>query len=122
MKRCTDNPNDVSIPSALSILSLQLVSNPNELKGEFEPLNCKSKRYPFPSAWLIVWLFLLLCHHVSAREHFPPSDGNSEQSSTQTVDYGLDPNSIHQFIHELNVIRLEDTVIKNHSLTSSTTH
>lgn len=108
-----DNPNDINIPSALSILSLRSVSIPNELKGEAEHSGFKSKRYIFPSAWVTVLLFLLLCHHVSAGELFQRSTYHSEQMVTPIADYRLanllESDSVRQFINELNVTMLEDT-------------
>ncbi|RTR40134.1 hypothetical protein EKG38_05260 [Shewanella canadensis] len=107
-----DNPNDVNIPSALSILSLQSVSSPNELKGEVEHSGFKSKRRIFPSAWLSVLLFLLLCHHVSASELFQRSTSRSEQLVTSMTDYRLanllESDSVRQLINELNMSRLAD--------------
>ncbi len=112
MKRLIDNPSDANIPSALSILSLQSVSNPNELKGEFEALGCISKRCSFPSAWLTLLFFLLLCHHVSASEIFQRSSYRSEQPVTPMRDSRLanllESDSVRQLINELNVTRLED--------------
>ncbi|ABV38436.1 hypothetical protein Ssed_3832 [Shewanella sediminis HAW-EB3] len=107
-----DNPNDVNIPSALSILSLRSVSSPNEFKGEAEHSVFKSKRRIFPSAWLTVLLFLLLCHHVSAGELFQRSTYRSEQSVTSMadsrVDNLLESDSVRQLINELNVTKLKD--------------
>ncbi|RTR30595.1 hypothetical protein [Shewanella atlantica] len=107
-----DNPNDINIPSALSILSLRSVSSPGELKGEAEHSGFKSKRYTFPSAWLTVLLFLLLCHHVSAGELLQRSTYHSEQMVTSIADSRLDnlleSDSVRQFINELNVTWLED--------------
>lgn len=108
MKMLIDNPNDVNIPSALSILSLQSASSPNELKREGDHLGFKSKRRIFPSAWLTVLLFLLLCHHVSADDELlPRSSYRSEQTVTPMADYRLGSDSVRQLINELNVSRLE---------------
>lgn len=112
MKVLIDNPNDVNIPLTLSILSLQSASSPNELKGGTEHLGLPSKRRVFPSAWLSVLLFLLLCQHVSAGELFQRSNYRSEQPVTSMTDYRLanllESDSVRQLINELNVSRLED--------------
>ncbi|WP_299795294.1 outer membrane beta-barrel protein [uncultured Shewanella sp.] len=105
MKVLIDNPSDIDIPSALSILSLQSGSSQYELKQDRSGI--QSKGAVFPSAWLTVLLLLLLCNQVSADEVYRVNSQALKQEDTLAMGGRLDKDSMRQLIDELNMTGLE---------------